>query len=281
MALIETLELSDAKDRLRSLIEDRTILAERVTAALAAKAQSLGDDDAELVNVLWVLMPGVTTSTRSVLKLTSDFDMSIRDCFGIARSIFEGSLNVAYIAAVGAPAALKARRHSKQKAYRDLSRPEIIELKIDRSTLPSAHEIEGMAEALDEFTGRKGAELTDWAGIGVREKMNAVFEHYPGAKLGMSVAADTIYRPASEVLHGTFSGVEFFWEPRQNAEGRLLPFEGQYVYEFLMKIFMTIFGAVGCMLEIVAEEQSVVGVIDQLKAGWVEAAALVGSPTEV
>ena len=204
MTPIEELPIDQARDRVRELLAAQAGIVELATGLMGIEAEKLERDDYDTASVISVLMRGVATSMRSVLLLTASFDMSIRDCFGIARSIFESSVNIAYIATVGPPAALRAKRHAMQKAYRDLLRTDPAELKIPpKSPPPSSDMIPGMPEALGEFTRVNGTELTDWANLGVSGKLAVIFEHYPGVRLTLSVSLSSIYRDASEILHGT------------------------------------------------------------------------------
>lgn len=273
---------AEARDQVRALIEKRTILLELATNVLATRVEKLHGDQRELANVLWVMMRGISTSMRSLLTLTSSFDYRIRDCFGIARSIFEASVNVAYIAAAGPEAAHRARRHAMQKSYRDLQRSDPPELRMPpRPIIPAAAEIPGMVDALSEFTGKKGAELNDWAALSVPQKVAAIVGRYPGVQLTMSVSMDVIYRTASEILHGTFYGVEFFWEPARDDNGGQIPFEERYVYSWLMKLFTATTASVSGMLEVIAEAQSIDGLTEQLAIQMKEELELIGSPEQL
>ncbi len=194
MSPLEQLPLDQARDRVRDLLARQAGIVDQVTTLMASQAEMLGGDERETARVVWVVMRGVATSMRSILLLTAAFDMSIRDCFGIARSIFESSVNVAYIVAVGPEAAVRLRRHAMQKAYRNLLRSDPQELKLPSASPPAAEVIPGMPEALDEFTRANGAELTDWAGLNVHGKLVVIFEHYPNVRLTMSYPRSSLLR---------------------------------------------------------------------------------------
>ena len=266
MAPLEELPLDRARDRIRDLLAAQVDIVELAIGLIRIQAEKLTGDDQETARVSWVLMRGVATSMRSVLLLTASFDMSIRDCFGIARSIFESSVNVAYIAAVGPPVALRAMRHAMQKAYRSLLRTEPDELRIPPGCLPPAADmIPGMPEALGEFTRANGTELTDWAGLSVHGKLAVIIEHYPGVRLNMSVSLGSIYRDASEILHGTLYAAAMFGEPRLDMTGSPRSFEDRYVFDHLLTLFTAISGSANGMLEVVTERYRLPDVSGQVR----------------
>lgn len=267
MSPLEELPLDQARDRIRDLLSTQVGIVELATGLMIIEAEKLKGDDQETARVIWVLMRDVVTSMRSILLLTASFDMSIRDCLGIARSIFESSVNVAYIASVGPPAALRAMRHATQKSYRDLLRTDPDKLKLPPKPLPPpADMIPGMAEALGEFTRTNGTEQTDWAGLSVHGKLAVIFERYPGVRLNMSVSLGSIYRDASEILHGTFYAAAMFWEPQLDENGSPRSFEDRYVFDHLMVLFTAISGSVNGMLEVVSGSYQLPGIGSQVRA---------------
>ncbi|HRY01701.1 MAG TPA: hypothetical protein P5256_01145 [Beijerinckiaceae bacterium] len=254
MAPLEQIPLDQARDRVRDLLAVQAGIVELAVRQMMYEAERFAGDDQETARVIWVLMRDAATSMRSVLLLTASFDAAIRDCYGIARSIFETAVNVAYIATIGPPAALRAMRHATQKAYRDLLRTDPDGLKVPpRDPPPAADLIPGMPEALGEFTRANGTELTEWAGLGVQGKLAAICERYPGVRLGMSVSLGSIYRAASEVLHGTLYASSIFYEPRLDENGAPRSFEDRYVFDHLLTLFIAISGSVNGMLEVVGE----------------------------
>lgn len=267
--------VDEARDLVRNLLKKQLHILEATISAAATQAESLDGNEREMLRVIWVLMRGVATSIRSVLLLTAEFSMGIRDCYGIARSIFEGSVNVAYITAVGPEIALKARRHAMQKAYRNLLRTDPAELKLPtRTPPPLAEDIVGMVEALGEFTQKNGSEITDWAGANVHRKLDAIYSKYPGVQLSMSVAVSSIYRDASEILHGTFYGVEIFWEQSFDESGVPRTFEDRFVYDHLIILFTTIFGSVNGMLEVIGQRYTTLKTMDLVLPLLKEAAVI-------
>jgi hypothetical protein len=129
LSYIGDCRVDEARDLVRDLLAKQLVILEATVSAAATQAESLDGNEREMLRVIWVLMRGIATLTRSVLILTAEFSMGIRDCYGIGRSIFESAVNVAYITARGPEVALMARRHATQKAYRNLLREDPAGLK--------------------------------------------------------------------------------------------------------------------------------------------------------
>jgi hypothetical protein len=129
-----------------------------------------------------------------------------------------------------------------------------------------------MVEALGEFTQKNGSEITDWAGASVRRKLDAIYSSYPGVKLAMSVGVASIYRDASEILHGTFYGVEMFWQQALDENGSPRNFEETFVYNHLVTLFTAIFGSINGMLEVVGQRYAALRAMDLVRPLLKEAA---------
>ncbi len=147
--------------------------------------------------------------TVSMLALNG----KMRDCFVIARTVFESIVNFCFICGKGNEATARAEAHAMQKTYRDLHRElEINQQKlsvqwsgqVDLSSNPK------LQAAIAEFTSSKGREKTSWTSETVTERIEVI-----GAKYGTEVATRlqfallSIYRHASEIAHGTLFGALF------------------------------------------------------------------------
>lgn len=111
--------LSDYHQRGRELLLAQTRALDDLIDDLNALEAA---DDREVTHVLLLMLQAVGVSVHSVLALTRERDMAIRDCFGIARSAVETAVNAAFISVAGKPMADKAIRHMRQKRWRDLRR---------------------------------------------------------------------------------------------------------------------------------------------------------------
>lgn len=71
-------------------------------------------------DVLAPLLYSIKESCDSISFLAKNG--KVRDCFVLARTIFETSVNFCFISAGGKDVAERAKRHALQKSFRDLSR---------------------------------------------------------------------------------------------------------------------------------------------------------------
>lgn len=220
------------------------------------------------IETILIMMDGVNTSIKSIFILTRNIDPCIRDCYGITRSVCEGSINIAYILTSGNEIASRARRHGMQKSYRDLSRIENISgFKINYPDLPPLHDIPGMQKAIDEFTRRNGTEITEWSGLNLTSKVDAIVAKYPGLKLSLQGSISGLYRTSSELLHGTFAGAELFWTAGNSSSPISSEFEIAWAQYHLVSIFTSVWASVLPMLEVVDEEFNI-PVLRHRKREW-------------
>lgn len=220
---------------------DRTIHS-LTTGAEVSDATAL-QEQREVIDTIALMIQGLGVSLRSTIKLSENLDMSIRDCFGIARSISEGSINVAYILAGGVETARRARRHAMQKTFRDLCRDGSlggVQFHIRRAgAAPEASSIPGMVEALAEFTRKNGTERTSWVDDDLDEKIRVIEKRFPSANLSFAGSTVSIYRHSSEILHGTYFGIVYFWL----AGGALIKSRQEVERLFLCNHFISVFSA--------------------------------------
>jgi len=136
----------------------------------------------------------------------------VRDSFCIARCILETSLNATYILSAGKNAAERAYRHYMQKSLREIDRDiDFMSTYLDASPAhPDWHRSPELGDALEEFTDSRGREKKNWATDSYSERIAAIGREF-GKKEAeiLRVAMHSIYRPASEILHGTFYGAMF------------------------------------------------------------------------
>jgi hypothetical protein len=191
------------------------------TRALDAIIHDLNLLDPELdkiaIRVPLLMLQAVGVSVHSVLALTRSRDMAIRDGFGITRSAVETAVNAAYIAVGGEALAEQAIRHMRQKRWRDLSREANIggwRMSVSREIGLTADDLPGLPESLEEYTNKRGREVRDWTPATIEERIDAVTERSRRAGLCFGAAVFAIYRPSSELLHGTYYGVNYFWQGR-------------------------------------------------------------------
>jgi len=231
-------------------------LLQAQTRALDAIIHDLHLRDPEMdqpaIRVPLLMLQAVGVSIHSVLALTKSREMAIRDGFGIARSAVETAVNAAYIAVGGATVADQAIRHMRQKRWRDLSREADIggwRMTVRRDVGLTPDDLPGLPEALDEFTNKRGREFRDWTPESIEERIDAVTEHCRRAGLCFGAAVFAIYRPSSELLHGTYYGVNYFWQgSRENPARSRAAFEHLWLLEHFVTLLSALFfGASGAI----------------------------------
>lgn len=199
--------------------------------------------DQPAIRVPLMMLQAVGVSLHSVLALTQNRDMAIRDGFGIARSAVETAVNAAYIGVGGVPVAERAIRHMRQKRWRDLSRETNIggwRMIARRDVGLTPDDLPGLTEALDEYTNKRGREVRDWTAASIEERIDTVTDRCRRAGLCFGAAVFAIYRPSSELLHGTYYGVNYFWQGSREQPARS---RAAFDHLWLLEHFVTLLSA--------------------------------------
>lgn len=210
---------------------------------LLAKVQ-----DAEILNiagdkgvfdVITTMIHMVGISGNSLLTLTDQISLSVRDAFPVARSIAEGVINICYIMAIGPEAAHKAARHAEVRAFRDLKRQwEVAGMRVavQYSGHLEASELARLELMLPEFTSKRGVEK-DWTDHTLKQRLAIIAEKFPSTSMTMlNTSAFNIYRHASEVVHGSYFSALYFWgltlpgrpRPTSRSDMRLILVDHQF-----------------------------------------------------
>jgi len=238
------------KEELRSILLDQTRLLDHLIRNLV----QLDSSDAELREVadtIILMLQSVGVSIHSILRLTESIDMAIKDCFGISRTVSEMSINVAYIAASDVEVARRAKAHAFQKQFRDLERLSTtadVEIGVASNSVPSASDIPGMSEALEMFTDKKGKEIRDWAADSLDNRIRKVEDVSATASTSLAGSKFSIYRHSSELLHGTYFGVIYFWTSPSGGQLDRNQFEDQWVHNHFVTVFTAaFFGVIGAI----------------------------------
>jgi len=156
--------MDESSGRMREILYKQTRLLDSLIHSLSEPETSLDPDDVLVRDVAILMIQALGVSIHSILRLTEHVDMSIRDCFGIARSVSELAVNIAYIVASPAAVAERARQHAMQKLYRDFQRSGSLgglQFALRGASIPSSS-IPGMDAALAAFTDKRGREIRDW-----------------------------------------------------------------------------------------------------------------------
>ena len=219
--------------------------------------------DRSEIRVPLLMMQAAGTSVHSVLALTQERNMAIRDCFAITRSAVETAINAAFIAVSGRDMAEGAIRHMRQKRWRELRREGSagpLQLSVVRDIGLEADAFPGLRKALEEFTDNRGGERPFWTRSSVEKRIDAVTRSQHRAGLCLGIAAFAIYRPASELIHGSYYGVNLFWQGSREAPAtNRAEFDQLWMTEHFVTLLSSLFFAVGGAIEAIASTHALPG----------------------
>jgi Family of unknown function (DUF5677) len=174
----------------------------------------LPSGEPDINRVIKALMHMIGISAHSLLKLTDEVGLGAKDGYPLARAIIEGAVNIAYLMANDPEVSRKAQRHAEVRAFRDLSRQEVIggwTINAGYRGLIPSDEVKRLEAMAAEFTTTKGREK-DWTDLSVRQRLDAAALVFKStALLSLNVSVFNIYRHASEVMHGSYYGALMIW----------------------------------------------------------------------
>jgi hypothetical protein len=143
-----------------------------------------------------------------------------------------------------------------QKTYRDLERAgEVGGTGFQLSAVPRTplEELPEVASALAEFTRKNGKELADWTPDSISKRIEAVRRVYPSSGMSLSAAVISIYRHASEFLHGTYFSVLYFWTGLSGQKVTKESFFERWNGHFV-SVFGALFFSASAVIELFAEK---------------------------
>lgn len=253
-------ELSAYHRRGRDILHAQTRAIDSLIYELHALDPAI---DREAFRVPLLMLQAVGVSVHSVLKLTHERDMGIRDSFGIVRAAVETAINAAFIAVSGEHTAEKAIRHMRQKRWRDLRRHgRVGDLRItaSRAVDLEVDDLPGLREALDEYTNKRGEEVRDWTPDSLQKRITTISDFHRRAGMSLGIAHFAIYRPASELLHGTYYGVNLFWQGSRDRPARDADeFDALWMTEHFVTLLTALFFAVSGTIDAIAAVHSLEG----------------------
>lgn len=246
--------------RLWLFFNDQTKLLKEAHSAVLGKTD-------EIWNTITPLLFSALDSCDSITLLSQNGKM--RDCFILARTIFETVINTCFICAKGTDAAKRAKRHALQKSFRDLNRD--LEINQNKLTLKWTGEVELVSNpelraALAEFTSRKGREITSWTPATVKEQIEEIDTKYGhNISSGLQFGLVALYRHGSEIAHGTLFGALFslgLTSPsRSETPEKLQSYQRQNLSMVLMMLGLSISSLIG----ILAKEAGLQGLHEKSK----------------
>jgi hypothetical protein len=253
----QALDQSDKVDLCRDILESIIRLSLNCTDEVRSRYPDSAAKDGLPDRAAAILLHMASISGRSLLMLTEEIGLEVRDCFPIARSIVEACVNASFILASGPEMAERAFRHARQKGYRDLEREWSVggtQMGV-RWTGELSDEVHAeMKPLVAEFTDVRGWEK-DWTSETLRQKLGVIEERFASTSaLLISTAAFMIYKVASEVAHGSVFGAMYFWgftrpNPRSSAEDDFLRALDDHRFEVLIAAIHSLVGALECFAE--------------------------------
>lgn len=248
---------------MRDLIQSQIRQVDRCLHSLVLNREgvrALPKGEREVFDVIATMIHMVGISGHSILKLTENIDMGVRDAFPIARSIIEGVINICFIMAEGVEAAQKASRHAEVRAFRDLKRTWEIAgmcLSVSHSGQLSPTEVARLEAMLPEFTTKRGS-LKDWTDKTLKQRLEAIALAFSSSTMTiLNASAFNIYRHASEIVHGSYFSACFFWgltlpeRPRPTSRDDLMLTLADHQFSVLMSTAFAFAGLLECFADYV------------------------------
>jgi len=161
-----------------------------------------------------LLSQAVGISINSINVLLENSDMGARDCLGISRSICEAAVNISYLLTSDSEVAQKALRYTAQRIHRENNRSLSlagIKLSVKAPFQVNMTDVDGLDDALKEFTRASGSEIREWSGKTIDQKIELVFKSLPACANSLAASRIAIYGISSEILHGSPFGAFYFW----------------------------------------------------------------------
>ena len=223
-------ELTEFIGTLRQLVNALLRIHSGVIALLIdhKSAKSLQKETRPITGIIKQILPiwlqAVGSSANTLVRLSAHPGLITRDCYGIARTVLEGAVNICYVLAEGERVADQAVRHARQKSYKDLNRESIVGDSVIRAVFGGSSRSvelkvpETIEADIKEFTSKSGRDK-GWTELSVDERILAAGEKLGAEVLtGLHISRFAVYRDSSEIIHGTLFGALHFFdqtEPRR------------------------------------------------------------------
>ena len=218
------------------------------------RSRSKACDDSRSHSLMFPMLDALEESTGTLLDLVRLRRM--RDCYVIARVVYETSVNTCFLLAGGDEVAERAWRHMKQKSLRDLDRSFHIADEKVNLRWSGADEVlkdPDNQRLLDEFTSRSGREITAWTDENVPERLSVIHERYGKASRNLYWAL-LLYRHASDIAHGSLFGVLFPWGATEPPGPRTIEDMEKFREGNLRHVMMLTASALNSLIQIAAVE---------------------------
>jgi hypothetical protein len=150
---------------------------------------------------------GAGQSMNTVLKLSYEEGIGVRDIYPIARSVVEGFVNAAFFATQPLEVARRALRHKDYAAWKHVNRvfgsgDFMIKLGSDDNIQPF------LEKEFPEFAGKGQG---SWTNLDVPSRIRCVGEVVQAAGGALLGAYGGIYAVSSEIIHSSVFGTAYFF----------------------------------------------------------------------
>ena len=160
-----------------------------------------------------ILAALLVTSARTATKIA---DLCREEYYGesvmLARSVVERCINFGYLMYCEESEYNRWIDHGFQKMYRRMSldiSTAGLRIVTDGTRNFSLEDNPWMQKLLNQFTSKKGNQITRWTTTSILERIDLLSKHCDVSPLHFMMSYGLIYEDASEALHGTFYGCAF------------------------------------------------------------------------
>jgi hypothetical protein len=175
--------------------------------------EPLGNLDPLTVNVVSSLIYATGVSIPTIMLLTNEIKLQVRDAYGVARSVFEGFLNASLILIEGRSLAERAYRHAVQKRARMHNREQTssdLKLVAKISLMNGSHSEKEIEKMKSEFSNKRGREKP-WIDLTTSQKIEKICLRMSlPYRAKLSLSSMLIYQISSEILHSSLFGAQEF-----------------------------------------------------------------------
>lgn len=150
---------------------------------------------------------GAAQTTNTLLKLSGEVDIVVRDMYPLARSVVESYVNAAFFSTQSVEVAQRAIRHKDFAAWKHQNR--VIG---SGDFLIAIGSQEGIKPFLEkEFPEFAGKGQGSWTNLDVPSRIRLIGERVRAAGGALMGAYGGIYAISSEIIHGSVFGTAYFY----------------------------------------------------------------------
>lgn len=199
-------ELQDVIKAQQELL--RIVLDAMVNGPLDYKEQRLTCVlEPDKIRATTAVATGAGQSLNTILRLSDEHGIAVRDLYPIARSVVEGFINASFFMTQPLEVAERALRHALYAAWKHNNRV-IGTGEFAISLYADADPQKTLTEHFPEFSGKRQGSWTELDVPSRIQRVGDVVRAAGGALLG---AYGGIYAVSSEIIHGSVYGFSYFY----------------------------------------------------------------------